>query len=313
MGITRDEALDCLRSDDLLGIGMEADAVRRRLHPEGIVTYGIGAPLDLGSVQGGAKKIESLVDQLLLCIEAGATGIRIRGLSQSAGAHAVRESLDTVRTLRNNFPSVWLEVASLEIQAISNLSRLQPATLVSELQDAGIDAIGVDEDSAATTSKSSNNSLQMHRAAHQAGMPTVATLTFGVETSIEQRVEQLVRLHELQTETGGFMALAVVATLAAGGRELDGVTAVERLKMLATARMFLDSILHVTAMPSAHGLKVLQTSLRFGANDLGWVPPVAGKSDSPHEAPEEDMRRIIRDAGFTPAERDARYRAMIAV
>ena len=39
MGISRSEALDCFASDDLIGIGMEADAVRRRLHPEGVVSY----------------------------------------------------------------------------------------------------------------------------------------------------------------------------------------------------------------------------------------------------------------------------------
>ena len=39
MGITRQQALDCFASDDLIGIGMEADAVRRRLHPEGVVSY----------------------------------------------------------------------------------------------------------------------------------------------------------------------------------------------------------------------------------------------------------------------------------
>ena len=46
MGITRQQALDCFASDDLIGIGMEADALRRTLHPEGVVTYTLDRLLD---------------------------------------------------------------------------------------------------------------------------------------------------------------------------------------------------------------------------------------------------------------------------
>ena len=53
MGISRKEALDCLRSDDLIGIGMEADAVRRRLHPEGVVSYAIECDIDCAAVMDG--------------------------------------------------------------------------------------------------------------------------------------------------------------------------------------------------------------------------------------------------------------------
>jgi cyclic dehypoxanthinyl futalosine synthase len=142
---------------------------------------------------------------------------------------------------------------------------------------------------------------------------STATLTFGPDSSIENRIDQLSAIYSLQNETGGFTALAVVPLAPTTGRELDGITAVDRLKTLAIARMFLDNIPNVQAVSSAHGLKVLQTSLRFGANDLGWIPPVAGRSDAPEDAPEEDMRRIIRDAGFSPAERDACCRILTLV
>jgi len=94
-----------------------------------------------------------------------------------------------------------------------------------------------------------------------------------------------------------------VAAEAPGGRELDGVTAVERLKTLAIGRMFLDNIENVQASGTAQGLKVLQMGLQFGGNDVGPVQLSAGS--------EEDVRRIIRDAGFRPAQRDMAYRAMM--
>jgi cyclic dehypoxanthinyl futalosine synthase len=129
----------------------------------------------------------------------------------------------------------------------------------------------------------------------------------GAVETLEQWVDLLEAVRSLQEETGGFAAFVPVAAPAANGRQLDSVTAVERLKMLAVARMFLDNIENIQADGVASGidgLKVLQTALRFGANDLGAVDVGAARS-------EEDLRRIIRDAGLRPAERDAAYRAMM--
>jgi cyclic dehypoxanthinyl futalosine synthase len=147
--------------------------------------------------------------------------------------------------------------------------------------------------------------LAVHGAAHQLGMRTAATMVFGAGETPEQRVGLLEAVRQLQQETGGFTAFVPVAAEAPGGRELDGATAVERLKMLAISRMFLENIENVQSSRAGQGLKVLQTGLRFGANDVGTVD--AGAANG---AAEEDLRRIIRDAGFRPAQRDALYRTM---
>src|SRR6185312_2494972 len=136
---------------------------------------------------------------------------------------------------------------------------------------------------------------------------TTARMLFGAGETLEQRVDFLEAARLLQQESGGFAAFVPVAARLANGRQLDSITAVERLKMLALSRMFLDNIENLQADGVAdgiEGLKVLQTALRFGANDLGAVNANAGRS-------EEDLRRIIRDAGLRPAERDAAYRAMM--
>ena len=209
MGISREQALECLQSDDLIGLGMEADAVRRRLHPEGVATYVVEDEKECGLV-----------------------------LTEPVGTAA------------------WVSA---------------------------------------------------HRAAHGEGMRTTARMVFGAGETLEQRVDLLEAVRALQIKTGGFVAFVPVAAAAANGRQLDSVTAVERLKMLAVARMFLDNIENIQADGVASGidgLKVLQTALRFGANDLGAVEAGSGRS-------EEDLRRIIRDAGLRPAERDAAYRAMM--
>jgi cyclic dehypoxanthinyl futalosine synthase len=85
---------------------------------------------------------------------------------------------------------------------------------------------------------------------------------------------------------------------------------VEYLKVLAISRMFLDNIENVQSN-GAHGLKVLQTALRFGSNDAGAVTAEhGGGAKGPTE---EDIRRVIRGAGFKPVQRDAAYGTMFLV
>jgi len=149
--------------------------------------------------------------------------------------------------------------------------------------------------------------IAAHRAAHARGERTTAQIIFGAGETLEQRVDMLDAVQKLQQETLGFAAFTPIAAPAPNARQLDAVTAVARLKMLAVSRMCLDNIENIQADGVASGidgLKVLQTALRFGANDLGVANAAQGRS-------EEDLRRIIRDAGLRPAERDAAWRAMM--
>ena len=136
-------------------------------------------------------------------------------------------------------------------------------------------------------------------------MRTVAAIPFGAGETPDQRVDFLDAVRRLQEETGGFAAFAPASCEAAGGRERDCMTAVERLKILAISRMFLDNIENVQASRAGQGLKVAQMALRFGANDAGSIGHVPKANFT-----EEDLRRVIRDAGFMPVERDATYRTM---
>jgi cyclic dehypoxanthinyl futalosine synthase len=169
---------------------------------------------------------------------------------------------------------------------------------LARLQEAGLDSIAGDGRGCSV-----EEWLAVHRAAHGLGMRTRAVMVFGGEETLEQQVDWLESVRQLQEETGGFAAFVPVAADAPGGRDLDGVTAVERLKTLAIARMFLDNVENVEASRTEQGLKVLQMGLRFGANDAGSVAAEGGLG-------QEDVRRIIRDAGFRPAERAKGYRVM---
>jgi cyclic dehypoxanthinyl futalosine synthase len=291
MGISREQALDCFRSDDLVGIGIEADAVRRRLHPEGVVSYAIDCAVDCEAV----RDLGVVCDAVGEAVELGATGIRLR----RADGDRVEALL---RGIRRKFPEISIAALSVaEVWVVASGWGLGLRETITRLMDAGLDSIAGDGVDLARGSVA--EWVEVHRAARGLGMRTTAEMIFGGTETIEARVEFLEAVRRLQEETGGFAAFAPVAADAPNGRELDGVTAVERLKTLAVARMFLDNIENVQASATAQGLKVLQMGLRFGANDVGPVQPEVGS--------EEDVRRIIRDAGFRPAQRDMAYRAMM--
>jgi cyclic dehypoxanthinyl futalosine synthase len=86
----------------------------------------------------------------------------------------------------------------------------------------------------------------------------------------------------------------------------EEATAVEYLKTLAISRMYLDNVENVESNLETQGPKVLQVGLRFGGNDAGSVL-LAQAADV---ASEEQVRRVIRDAGFKPVQRDTLYRTM---
>jgi cyclic dehypoxanthinyl futalosine synthase len=329
MGISRQQALECLRSNDLIGIGMEADAVRRRLHPEGVVSYAIEGAIDCAALATGARvegnageaSLDGLYKKIAGTVELGSTGVRLRGGVGGPGSQSKASSIGSfeafVRGIRRRFPALWIEGPSAtEIVALAAGCGLDLRQTIARLGDAGLDSITRDD---AQTQCSGAEWIAVHRAAHGLGLRTVATLRFGAGETLEQRVDFLAAVRQLQEETGGFAAFVPVAAEAASGRELDAVTAVEQLKTLAVARVFLDNIENVQWSGGAQGLKVLQMGLRFGANDAGSVTPqgIGAKAGfgenaaaATNHATEEDIRRIIRDAGFQPVQRDTSYRMM---
>jgi len=293
MGISREQALDCFKSDDLIGIGMEADAVRRKLHPEGVVSYGMAHVVLLG-----CRSEDEVFAQTRSAEEMGATGVALVG--HVAGGLADYSRL--VAGLRQRFPELWLQgFTAKQLIELAAASELPLRDVLARLRDAGLNSIG--ETAAAVPSEAW---ASVHRIAHTLGMRTTARVVFGAGETFEVRLEGLEIIRQLQEETGGFAALAPVSHHAEGGRELDETTAVEYLKTLAVARMYVDNVENLEADWTTQGLKVLQMALRFGANDVGAVQVERTKG-----ATEEELRRVIRDAGFRPAQRELGYRAML--
>jgi cyclic dehypoxanthinyl futalosine synthase len=146
-------------------------------------------------------------------------------------------------------------------------------------------------------------------------MRTTGTMMFGVGENYENRVNHFQRLYELQEETGGFTAFIPwsfqPANTALGGRHWEEATSVEYLRTLAISRLYLSNFLNIQSSWVTQGLKVCQMGLRFGGNDVGSVmleENVVRAAGVNNCTTEEELRHIIRDAGFRPVQRDTLYR-----
>jgi cyclic dehypoxanthinyl futalosine synthase len=139
-------------------------------------------------------------------------------------------------------------------------------------------------------------------------------MMFGTGETFEQRMNHFDIVRDIQEETGGFTAFIPWAfqreQTSLGRFVKEEATAVEYLKMLAISRLYLENITNIQSSWVTPGLKVCQLGLRFGGNDVGSImieENVVSAAGTHHRASEEELRRIIRDAGFVPKQRDTLY------
>jgi cyclic dehypoxanthinyl futalosine synthase len=152
------------------------------------------------------------------------------------------------------------------------------------------------------------------REAHNLGMPTTATMMFGVSERPEDIVEHLFRVRELQAEQGGFTAFIPWSyqpgNTALGGEQASGV---EYLKVLALARVVLDNVENIQASWVTQGARMAQIALYFGANDLGGTmleENVVAAAGVGFRMSQDEIIDLASDAGFVPARRSTVYEVL---
>jgi cyclic dehypoxanthinyl futalosine synthase len=336
--MTRQEALDAFASPDLIGLGMAADQLRRRFHPEGVATYIVDRNINytnfcteyctfcafyrpLGHAEGYILAQEAIFEKIQETIDLGGTGILMQG-----GLHPglkIEWYEDLLRAIKRRFRIHLHCFSSPEIVNIAEVSGLSLRDTIIRLRDAGLDSIpggGAEILDDAVRRRisglkcSTQEWVDVHLEAHRLGMRTTATMMFGCGESLEERVNHLEVVRRIQEETGGFTAFIPWTfqrphtALARSVKE--EATAVEYLKTLAISRLYLEGIENVQASWVTQGLKTCQVALRFGANDVGSVmleENVVSAAGTHHRASEEELRRLIRDAGFIPKQRDTLY------
>jgi cyclic dehypoxanthinyl futalosine synthase len=278
---SREEALELFHSDDLIDIGMRADEVRRRHHPGGVASYIIDRNISC------LLDRQVIFDQIQKTIDLGGTGIHIQ-----SGLHPDRKIdayEDLLRSVKKLFEIHCQGFPAPDLTHIADVSGISLCDTITRLRDAGLDSIP------GGGAESTRTWAAVHRMAHALGMRTTATMMFG---TVEQRVDQLELVRQIQEETGGFTAFTPHIK--------EETTAVEYLKTLAISRIYLDNIVNMQSSWAMPGLKTCQVGLRFGGNDVGSIM-IEENVVSHHRATEEELRRLIRDAGFIPKQRDTLY------
>jgi cyclic dehypoxanthinyl futalosine synthase len=337
--ISRQEALELFHSDDLIGIGMEADAVRRSLHPEGVVSYIIDRNINytnfcteyctfcafyrpMGHAEGYILPKEVIFQKIQETIDLGGTGVLMQG-----GLHPdlkIEWYEDLFRSIKERFAIHLHCLSAPEVWNIAEVSGLSLRETIGRLMASGLDSIPgggaeiLDDEVRHRISRlkcSTQDWVDVHRTAHQLGMRTTATMMFGCGETLDQRLNHLELVRNLQEETGGFTAFIPWTfqreNTSLGRSVKEEATAVEYLKTLAVSRIYLSNIENVQSSWVTQGLKTCQLGLRFGGNDVGSImieENVVAAAGARFRASEEELRRIIRDAGFVPKQRDTLYR-----
>jgi len=231
---------------------------------------------------------------------------------------------DLLRSIKQRF-DIWCHCFSApEIMNIAKVSGLSLYDTLARLRDAGLDSLPgggaeiLDDEVRRRISRlksSVQDWIDVHRTCHALGLRTTATMMFGTGETIEQRMNHFDIVRQIQEETGGFTAFIPWSfqreNTSLGRFVKEEATAVEYLKVLATSRIYLSNFLNVQSSWVTQGLKVCQMGLRFGGNDVGSVmleENVVRAAGVTNCTTEEELRRIIRDAGFRPAQRDTLYR-----
>ena len=338
--LTPQQARDLFASDDLIGVGMAADAVRRKFHPEGVATYIIDRNINhtnfcteyctfcafsrpMGHKEGYVLSFEEISQKIQETIDLGGTGVLMQG--------GVNPDLDIVyfenlfSGLKKKFDIHLHCLSAPEILEVANVSNLSIRDTIARLRDAGLDSIPgagaeiLDDEVRVKIARlkcTTADWIEVHRTAHQLGVRTTSTMMFGCGETVEHRINHLGIIRQLQEETGGFTAFIPwpfqPVNNPLGKKVPEEATAVEFLKTLAICRLYLDNIVNIQTSWVTQGLKVCQLGLKFGGNDVGSVmleENVVSQAGAQHSATEEDLRRMIRDAGFIPKQRDTLYRA----
>jgi len=346
--LTSEDATALLESNDFVRIGLAADEIRQRKNPGDAVTYIIDRNINYTNVCNvvctfcafyrrpgkpdtyvhSIPEIEKRIDET---IALGGTGVLMQG-----GLHPdfnIEWYENLLSTLHAKYPKFQLHCFSPpEIHNISLISKLDYVTILQRLKAAGLNSMPggggeiLDDEVRARVSTKCNTQqwLDVMRAVHKVGLISTATMMFGIGDKIEHRVRHLQRLRDVQDESlaqkavdpsyGKFTAFIPWTfqreNTALGRKITEEPTGIDYLQMVAVSRLFLDNIQHIQASWLTQGLKLGQTSLRFGADDMGSImieENVVSAAGADNEANERDLRYQITEAGFVPQQRDILY------
>ena len=332
------EFLQLEREASLHQLGFLANTVRKRLHPEPVVTYVIDRNINYTDICISACKFcaffkapedrsgqvlswAELAQKIAETQELGGTQILLQG-----GLHPDKP-LEFYEEMLRFIKATGIHIHGFsppEIVHFGQLSGLPITEVIQRLIAAGLDSIpggGAEilsnrvRQEMAPKKCTADQWIEVMEVAHRLGLRTTATMMFGHIETPEERLEHLLRIRDLQDRTGGFTAFIPWPfqpdhTPIAAVRKIEKTTAISYLRMLALSRIFLDNVPNIQASWVTQGPKIAQLSLFFGANDFGSTmieENVVAAAGIHFRLSEEEIRQLVADAGFQPQQRLMNY------
>jgi aminodeoxyfutalosine synthase len=327
---------------DLFTLGELANLVRERkngnvayynvnehLNPTNVCVYRCSFCAFRSDLKGEKAYVmsdEQILHRAQECDERGATELHIVG-----GLHhqlPYEWYLNIIRVIHQAYPDLHLKAwTAVEWDWFERITNRPTKELLLEMKEAGLGSLpggGAEifhpeiREQICGYKADGEQWLRVHREAHQLGLRSNATMLYGHVEKAHHRVDHLVRLRELQDETGGFQTFIPLAFHPENTRlsHIPKPSGMMDLKMQALARLMLDNFDHIKAYWIMLGIKTAQLALSYGADDLDGtvvhekIYHEAG-SDSPQEMTVQDIRRLIVEAGREPIERDTLYHEVI--
>lgn len=226
--------------------------------------------------------------------------------------------------VREKFPSIHIKsLTAVEIKHLAKTSNLSIKNTLSRLKNAGLGSLPgggaeiLDDEVREIICKgkeSSEEYLEIHRTAHEIGIPTNCTMLFGTIESLEQRLIHMIKLRKLQSETYGFQCFVPYPFLPDDSRLPNAQLASgsEILRTMAISRLMIDNIPHLKAYRMNIGDHLAEMALQYGADDIDGtvqkesIMHLAG-STAPLDLDKVGLAKLVTDSGSIPMLRDTIY------
>ncbi len=336
--LTFEDGMTLEASNDIFTIGELANIVRERyngnfgyynvnthINPTNVCVYKCdfcAFRADLDDKRAYTMDRDQIIERAKQAHDRGATELHIVG-----GLHhklPFQYYVDVVKWVKEAAPEIHVKAyTGVEVEWFVKIDRKPIRDILQALIDAGLGSLpggGAEifhpevREQICGAKANTETWLEVHRTAHQLGLKSNATMLYGHIEKAQHRIDHLMRLRELQDETGGFQTFIPLAFHPDHSRmdEIPKPSGVMDLKTMAISRLMLDNFPHIKAYWVMLGIKIAQVALKFGADDLdGTVVHEtiyhAAGAETPQEISVKEIRRLIAETGREPVERDTLY------
>jgi len=283
---------------------------------------------------GYVLSVEQIVSLASEAAARGATEVHIVG-----GLHPTLPFsyyTDMCRAIKNACPSLHIKAfTAVEIVHFTRICRPRRSLrdVLLALREAGLDSLpggGAEifddrvHDEAFRAKIGEQHWFDVHRTAHELGIPSNATMLYGHIETVAERVRHMLKLRQHQDDSlrhcpAAFQCSVPLSFIPEGSAlsHLPGPTGLDDLRTLAVSRLLLDNIPHIKAFWIMHSPYLAQVALHWGVDDFDGtvvsydITRREGNGDTRQELPVARIRQLIREAGYEPVERDTLYREVI--